>query len=192
MSFSLPIHLLRQHLFCPRVPWFQEVLNYKPPQPQWVRQGVDFHKRQASVFRHRTLKRFGLEQASKRFHVPVQSDHWKMHGIMDCVLETATAAYAVEIKLAGRKPSKGHVLQVAAYGLLLSDVLGKPCRRAFVVIEEKGKTWPVEMTPSRIAEVLRIRGEISRNLERCRMPDSSATNAQCTQCEYLNYCNDRE
>ncbi len=192
MSFSLPVHLLRQHLFCPRVPWFQELLNYKPPQPQWVRQGLDFHQRQASVFRHRTLKRFGLEQASKRFHVPVQSDKWKMHGIVDCVLETETAVYAVEIKLAGRKPGKGHILQVAAYGLLLPETLGKPCQRAFVVIEEKGKTWPVEMTRQRIAEIVRIRDEISKNLERARMPDSAATNAQCTQCEYLNYCNDRE
>lgn len=192
MSFSLPIHLLRQHLFCPRIPWFQELLNYKPPQPQWVRQGLDFHQRQASVFRHRTLQRFGLQQASKRFQVAVQSAHWKMHGIVDCVLESESAVYAVEIKLAGRKPGSGHILQVAAYGLLLSETLAKPCPRGFVVIEEKGKTWPVELTEARIAEVISIREAISSNLERARMPDSGATNAQCSQCEYLNYCNDRE
>jgi len=192
MCFSLPVHLLRQHLFCPRIPWFQELLDYRPPQPQWVRQGVDFHQRQAAVFRHRTLKRFGLEEASKRFHVPVQSDRWAMHGMVDCVLETETAVYAVEIKLSGSKPRKGHILQVTAYGLLLADTQAKPCRRAFVVTEEKGKTWPVEITELRIAEVTATRDAIMKNLEGSRMPDSAASNAQCTQCEYLNYCNDRE
>jgi CRISPR-associated exonuclease Cas4 len=191
MSFSLPVHLLRQHRFCPRVPWFQELLNFKPPQPQWVRQGVAFHQHQESVFRHRTLKRFGLEQASKHFHLPVQSGRWQMHGIVDCALETETAVYAVEIKMAGRKPAKGHILQVVAYGLLLADMRAKPCPRAFVVIEQRGKTWPVEIMPSHIDQVIRIRNEILNNLERACMPDSAATDAQCTQCEYLNHCNDR-
>jgi len=192
MSFSLPIHLLRQHLFCPRVPWFQELLEFKPPQPAWVRQGVVFHQRQPSVFRHRTLKRFGLEQAHRDFHVPVQSGQWRMHGIVDCVLETDTAVHAVEIKLAGRKPGRGHILQVGAYGLLVAEKYKKTSRRAFVVTEEKGKTWPVEITEQLVGDIIRTRDVILGNLARSRLPDSPASHAQCTQCEYLNYCNDRE
>ncbi len=191
MSFSLPVHLLRQHLFCPRVPWFQELLDFKPPQPAWVQQGVAFHTRQKAVFRHRTLKRFGLEQAEKTFHLPVHSERWGMHGIVDCVLETDAEAFAVEIKLAGGKPARGHLAQVTAYGLLLRDVLGKTSSTAFVVTGKTGKTWPVPLTDQRIEEVIRLRDEICRNLERARFPDSSAGEAQCTQCEYLNYCNDR-
>ena len=191
MSFSLPVHLLRQHLFCPRVPWFQELLNFRPPQNQWVRQGVEFHDRQKEVFRHRTLKRFGLQAARRYFHYPVRSERWCLHGVVDCVLETEDEAFAVEIKLAGRAPSRGSILQVAAYGMLLPEAMGKPCRRAFVVLQRQGKTWPVVIDTKRIEAVLRIRDEIIANLQAALFPDSPASDAQCCQCEYLNYCNDR-
>lgn len=191
MSFSLPVHLLRQHLFCPRIPWFQELLDYKPPQPAWVRQGVAFHEHQQAVFRHRSLRRFGLEQANKTFHVSVQSEKLHLHGIIDCVLETQENLYPVEIKLAAGKPTPGHLAQVTAYGLLLADEMGKPCSLGFVVTGKQGKTWPVELTARQIESTLKLRDRICHHLEQGRMPDSAASEAQCTQCEYLNYCNDR-
>ena len=191
MSFSLPVHLLRQHLFCPRVPWFQELLNFRPPQNQWVRQGMEFHERQREIFRHRTLKRFGLHAAQRHFHYPVRSKHKRLHGVVDCVLETENEVFAVEIKLAGRSPSRGTILQVAAYAMLLPEAMGKPCRKAFVVLQRRGKTWPVTIDTERINEVEQVRDQILANLHAARFPDSSATETQCCQCEYLNYCNDR-
>ena len=191
MSYSLPVHLLRQHLFCPRVPWFQELLDFRPPQTQWVRQGMEFHERQKEIFRHRTLKRFGLQAARRHFHYRVRSKHWRLHGVVDCVLETKHEVFAVEIKLAGRSPSRGSILQVAAYGMLLPETIGKPCCKAFIVLQRRGKTWPVTIDAKRINEVERVRDQIFANLHAARFPDSPATEAQCCQCEYLNYCNDR-
>ena len=190
-SYSLPVHLLRQHLFCPRIPWYQEVMGLRPARPQWVRQGEAFHQQQKEIFRHRSLKRFGLEHAEKQFNVPVASATWQMHGVVDMVLETPRESHAVEIKLSGHKPTRGHFLQLAAYAILLGEKTKKPAEKGFVLMHNRGKTYPVLVDKRLREEVARLRDAILVNLMQNGLPDSPATPAQCTQCEFLNHCNDR-
>jgi CRISPR-associated exonuclease Cas4 len=190
-DYSLPVHLLRQHLFCPRIPWYQEVLGLKPARPQWVRQGEEFHKKQREIFKHRSLKRFRLEQAEKRFDYPVASQRWKMHGIIDLALLTAQTAHAVEIKISGNKPTRGHRLQLAAYAVLLEETTGKDASKGFILLHHRGKTYPVTIDESLRQKLQTVRAQILKNLFDSGLPDSPATPAQCTQCEYLNHCNDR-
>jgi len=191
MSYSLPVHLLRQHRFCPRIPWFQEVLEFRPPRPEWVRQGEKFDQQQQRLFSHRTMKRFALDQAERIFHDPVSSDTLLMHGIVDCTLLTANAVYPVEIKLAGKRPRKGHTFQLAAYGMLLEEKYSKPVPRGFILMNQRGTTWPIEITQEIQNQVCQVRDIILEQLQNSGMPESSANHAQCIQCEYLNYCNDR-
>lgn len=192
MSYSLPVHLLRQYCFCPRIPWYQEVLGLRPIRPLWVQQGENFDTRQPRLFRQRTLLRFGLQTAHREFGVSVASEQLHMHGRVDCVLKTETELFPVEIKLAGRKPDRGHILQLAAYGMLLAATYRKPVRRGFILMGKRGKSWAIEINQQLRREVCRVRDSILLVLEEARMPDSSASIAQCGQCEYLNWCNDRE
>ena len=191
MSYSLPIHLLRQYCFCPRIPYFQELLKLNPPRPQWVKQGEALHNKQAQVFKHRTLKRFGLENAEQRFEVFVQSESLQLHGIVDSLLISESHCYPIEIKLSGNKPTKGQIIQLAAYAIVVRQQFELVCDKGFVLLGEKGKTYPVEVDSDMEKQVLKIRDRIFNDLEKSYTPDSSATPAQCTQCEYLNYCNDR-
>src|SRR3989344_8100597 len=96
--YSLPVHLLRQHVFCPRIPYFIEGLGITPEAPLWVQQGQDYHARQEQLSRDRTLKRFGLEHATRQFRVHLSSTRLGTHGIADALLETATEVYPVEFK----------------------------------------------------------------------------------------------
>jgi len=192
MSYSLPIHLLRQYRFCERIPNFQELLKLNPTRPLWVNQGQQLHAKQKQVFKHRTLKRFGLETAQQEFDVAVSDDTLQLHGIVDSVLITDDAIYPIEFKLAGTKPTKGQRLQLIAYGMLLEKTYQLPCHQGFILFEQKGKTYPVQMSENNKQNVKITRDKIIKNLEKGLMPNSSATASQCSQCEYLNYCNDRD
>lgn len=192
MLYSIPIHLLRQYSFCERIPNFQELLKLNPPRPQWVKQGEELHKKQQKVFKNRTLKRFGLEAAKQDFNITVDSSSLQLHGIVDSVLITDEQIYPIEFKLAGKKPTKGQLLQLTAYGMLLEKTYKLPCKTGFILYEERGKTHTVNFTEKSKQQVKNVRNKIIKGLENALMPHSSATASQCTQCEYLNYCNDRD
>ncbi len=86
---------------------------------------------------------------------------------------------------------KGQILQLTAYGLLLQEKYDLPCQMGFILYETRGKTHQINFDEKRIQQVMIIRDKILNDLENSYMPDSPATPAQCTQCEYLNHCNDR-
>ena len=65
------------------------------------------------------------------------------------------------------------------------------CQTGFILYESKGKTHQINFDKKRIQQVIIIRDKILSDLDNSYMPDSPATPSQCTQCEYLNYCDDR-
>ena len=192
MSFSLPINLLRQYCFCPRIPYFQELLKLNVPRPAWVKQGEHLHQQQPQAFKHRSLKRFGLEQAEQVFNISIGSETLQLHGIIDSLLITKDTIYPIEFKLSGHKPSRGQILQLTAYGMLAEEKYQRLFRKGFILYEQKGKTVPILIQEQHRQQVLSIRDTILADLKQACLPDSPATATQCTQCEYLNYCNDRD
>lgn len=65
------------------------------------------------------------------------------------------------------------------------------CKTGFILYENKGKTHSIEFTKERQKQVIEIKEKILDDLEKSYLPESPATPVQCTQCEYLNHCNDR-
>lgn len=191
MSYSLPVSLLVQFYFCTRIPYFQELLKIQPIYPQWVEQGREFHGTQKKVFQHRTLKRFGLEKATQRFSIEVQSANIHLHGILDSLLIAENTAFPIEFKLGEQKPLKRHIIQLTAYTMLIEEQMNISCKKGFILSGKKGKCYPIEITNSYRNEVLKTRDKILYCFDKSYLPDSSASSYQCAQCEYLNYCNDR-
>ncbi len=126
-SSSLPVSLLRQYTFCPRIPWFMETLGLNPPRPPWVRQGIDHHQRERMLQRRRRLSRYGLDEARLVEEPQLRAPELGLHGRPDALLETEDAAYPLEFKLGDSRPANGHLLQIAAYALLAESSLGA-CR----------------------------------------------------------------
>ena len=191
-SSSLPVSLLRQYAFCPRIPWFMEALGLNPPRPPWVRQGTDHHQRERMLQRRRRLSRYGLTEARLIEEPQLYAPDIGLHGRPDALLETENAVYPLEFKLGDSKPASGHLLQVAAYALLAESVRGKPSPAGFILYGERGKTLRVEMDTRMRGKVMKACANLKQALEKGLLPVSAASAAQCTQCEFLNYCNDRE
>lgn len=188
---SLPAHLIRQHAFCPRIPYFIEGLGIAPERPLWVQQGQDYHARQERLTKDRTLGRFGLDRATRHFQVRLSCQRLGAHGIADALLETEGQVYPVEFKTELSATGRGQVLQLIAYGIMAEATRRKRFTAGFLLYGRKGKTQRIERTEALVEEVGRTIEAIWRNLAAARMPESAASTAQCGQCEYLNYCNDR-
>ena len=80
-TYKLPIHLIRQYLFCPRVVYFLEVLNIPKVSPVWVKEGENHHKKQAELFKRRTLTRFHLEDALFKSNINLSHEDFNFYGI---------------------------------------------------------------------------------------------------------------
>lgn len=189
--FDIPIYLIRQHLFCPRIPFFLEIQKRKPILPLWVTQGSYHHDKQKKLMNRRTLARFGLENADTFFDVPLSSEEYNFHGIADAVIVDEKHVYPIEHKLHGKHPAYSQIMQLVAYAILAEKKYKRPCTTGFILFENRGKTHSIQIDMEKRNKLLGILQIIRNNLEGV-LPSSSASMHQCSQCEFLTYCNDRE
>lgn len=188
-DLSIPINIIREWCFCPRVVYYRELLNLKTQKPLWVVQGEDFHNKVEHLEKRRSFKRYGLNTAVRHFNVNLKSSKYHIHGIVDWVLETDSNVYIVEYKINPNPNSLGHKLQITAYALLAQEYFNKPCKVAFLTSDKK--SYEIEINNELVQRLYQTIDEISICLKSAIKPDTSASDHQCIQCQYLNFCNDR-
>lgn len=189
---SIPASIIRQFIFCPRIPFYNEVLGINPGDRLWQTQGVDYHQRQAMLIKRHNLKQYGLEQPKIEHNVLLRSEILGIHGICDALLISAEELCVLEFKLNSTKaPHRGHVMQLAAYAMMAQEQYGLECRQMFVLYGTKGQTYKIQLTQELRSQVLSLVENIKKSLVKPLLPNSSASVGQCGQCEYFNFCADR-
>ena len=190
MLSSVPVNLLRQWCYCPRVVYYMELTETPVHRPLWVKQGEDFHLLEEKLWQRRNLSRFKLASGKTYHNLAMRNDELGLHGIVDMAIETDDAVYAVEFKLSPNNKKRGDILQLTAYAMLLEKHFSKPSPVGFLA--GKGKVLHIiGMDRARYQEVMTTIDEIRQMLQRGLKPESSATVVQCCACEYVNFCNDR-
>ena len=190
MSSSIPVNLIRQWCYCPRVVYYQETINHSIHRPSWVKQGTEFHSLEENLWKRRNLSRFNLKDGKKYYQFPLESDTLGIHGIVDMAIETEDFVYAIEFKLSTSNKKRKDILQLVAYALLLEEHFSKPSTIGFLIGKEK-ILHSIPVNEEKKQEVLTIIKAINISLSKALKPDSNATSHQCSACEYINYCNDR-
>ena len=190
-TYKLPIHLIRQFLFCPRVVYFLEVLNIPRVSPIWVKEGEKHHQKQAELFKRRTLARFNLENSTFKNNVNLFHNDFNFHGICDGLIISNKNIYPVEIKLHGTKPTKAQKMQLIAYGILAEKIYEKDFNLGFITFEKNAKTIPIKVDEKQKKELINWVEKIIEMIKKEKLPYSDASEEKCTQCEFENYCNDR-
>ncbi len=191
-SFSIPVSLIRQHCFCPRIPFFNEVLHINPSDRLWQEQGTRYHLQQTILNKRRNLSRYGYSSGILHQNVELAGSLLPCHGRCDAILETDEEIVPIEFKLQLHRFNRGQQLQLVAYGMLAQEKFNKPCNEGFLLYGNRGKTFRLEIKDELKSKVKQVVNEIFENLQRALMPTSPASEAQCSQCEYLNFCGDRE
>lgn len=193
-SYSIPVSMLRQWAYCPRIVIFMEVMRIKTPSPMHVSQGVTLHNRYAMLEKRRGLSRFGLEGFQKEFSISMQSKRYGIHGIVDGILIGETGVHVLEFKPERQIVPYGHLYQTMGYGLLAEEHYGKPLKGLHILHGEKGKTVSVvedDLEKYR-TKTISIIDDMIHAISLGAIPPSSAHDSKCAQCEYINFCNDRD
>ncbi len=189
--FDIPVHLVKEYLVCPRIPFFLEVQKKKSVLPLWIIQGSYHHQEQEKLMNKRTLRRFDIEDTEVLYKVPLRSDSMHMHGIVDMLLIGEEYVYPVEFKLHGNRPTYFQIMQLVAYALLAEETYNKTCKTAFVMFEAKGKTFPVSIDEKKRQGLQKVLHDLRESFTGT-LPDSSVPLTHCIQCRFLTFCNDRE
>jgi len=190
MSYSVPVSLIRQWCYCPRVVYYMELTDIAFHRPAWVKQGENFHRTETTLWQRRNLSRFNLDEGEIHHNLTMRDDGLELHGIVDMAIETDDAVYSVEFKLSATSKKRGDQLQLAGYAMLLEKHFSKPSPVGFLV--GKGKVLhSINIDADKRDAVKAIADKIRRMLRRGLKPESSASVAQCCACEYVNFCNDR-
>ena len=190
LSNSIPVNLIRQWCYCPRVVYYMELTNVAFHRPIWVKQGEAFHARERQLWNRRNLSRFDLKNGKKYHNLHLRDSNLSLHGKVDMAIETDKAVYAVEFKLSANCKKRGDQLQLVAYAMLLEKHFLKPSQVGFLV--GTGNVLHIisidkHKRKSVVDNVKQIKTMLSQGVK----PDSSASVFQCCNCEYVNFCNDR-
>lgn len=190
---SIPISLIRQYCFCPRIPFFYLVYGMTPELKPWVEEGLTFHERMSVLQKRRNLSSVRFDEGRFVPHVDVKSELLKFHGRVDGVFfSNAGDIYPIEFKLAEKEEiRRAHVLQLSAYALALEEKYGKTIQQGFLVLGKKSKVFGIRIDDQKREDVKECLEHIKASLVTGLLPESSASERQCCQCEYLNFCADR-
>lgn len=190
---SIAVSLIRQHHFCSRIPFLMSVKQLNPPRGTWVEAGIALHQRIENLLKRRNLLPLtDNETYTLQTEVKVFNEEFDYHGICDAVLTTKSGKIIpLEIKTRFSPPKIGEKLQLCAYAQLLEAMHNVTIPKGYILFEEKTRYKEIQFD-----EVLRMKlavtmKEIRNNFSRGLLPSSNATEAQCSQCEFLNFCADR-
>ncbi|MEM2211366.1 MAG: CRISPR-associated protein Cas4 [Nitrososphaerales archaeon] len=184
----IPIFLIKQYHFCPRIVYFSEVLGVRERITELMREGEELHKdEEERDKRRKTLlgKRLGPIGISQ---LCLKSMRLNLQGKVD-VIQIGEEVVIVERKAskALRRVPKNHLYQIAAYSLLVEDVLGKNVKKALIHYLKSDKVVIVEITDDIKKHVLWTLNQIKKIIEYEYLPPYKERVA-CKTCGYRWVC----
>ena len=189
---DLAVSDVRQHVYCPRIPYFR--LGLRLPHrfvTGAMQEGILEHRRTEDLEHRRSLRAYGLADGERLFDVHLRSERLGLGGRLDMVIRRASEVIPVEFKNSCGPLGLHHKYQLTAYALLAEEHFGRPVRRCFVYFIPLKRAQAVEITPATRAYTRRVLDEIRRAVAGERMPPGTRVLARCHVCEFLPYCNDR-
>jgi len=181
---------LRQWAYCGRVLFYRYVAPVPHLETHKMRLARRVEGLEQALENRRTAKRYGLSGVSKRFDVFLESEELGLSGRLDLLLEDAGRAWPVEVKDTTGGLRDNHVVQLAAYGLLVEACLEKKCSDGYVYFPRQRQVRAVTLDEATKEKAMARVAEIRAMIEAQVMPPRTNLAARCRDCEYRNYCGD--
>lgn len=193
-QYSIPISMLRQYCFCPRIPYFYLVRQIVPAEKVWMRQGIDEHTRQSMLNKRRNLSRYGIDSENWTIlhNVELFSETKSLHGICDAIIKAPLENILLEFKNTENLfNNTGSKIQLCAYALCYEEMFQTNVNRGFILYGKKGKCYEIAFDNELREKTEKTRDAIIKTIIKGTLPDSSAESNKCSQCEFFNFCSDR-
>ncbi|MBE8540195.1 CRISPR-associated protein Cas4 [Geoglobus acetivorans] len=116
-SFEFPVSMVKQYLYCPRIPYFILVLGFKERTTELMKYGKEEHEKR--------MKK--LERKGWKTNVYLKSERFGIYGYVDGLRQTPDGYEVYEFKNSEyrKKSAKIHLYQTACYALLVEDNFGR-------------------------------------------------------------------
>lgn len=186
---ELTVTDVRQHVYCPRIPYYRYILPLERPVTAKMDLGKEEHEITSAKEARRTLKAYGIKEGERRFGVDLYSESLGLRGKIDMVIFTPHEVIPVEYKMAA-EIGLHHKYQLTAYAMLAEHTFGGTVSRAFAYLTPAKKAREIPITPAMRAHVKKILGELHASIENERLPRPTPHRKRCTDCEYRRFCGD--
>ena len=122
---------------------------------------------------------------------PLFSRRHLLTGKPDYLVEDRRGKIPVEVKSMPSPPSpyRSHVLQLAAYCLLVEDEYGQP--PSYGIVKYRDRAYAVEYTAQLRAQLLSVLDEMRHHLDADDVCPSHANPNRCRACGYRDQCEER-
>jgi CRISPR-associated exonuclease Cas4 len=187
---DLTVTDLKQWAYCPRIPYYHHVMPVEFARTYKMERGRDVEAAVQAMEKRRGLRRYGLERGERRFGVWLHSASLQLAGKLDLLIVTQDAAYPVDFKDTEGGVRYNHRIQLAAYAMIVEEVLERPVPMTFVYLVPSRQLVRVAIGDRERAEVMRAVGVMWRVIKDENMPEPTTVRARCTACEFRNYCAD--
>ena len=187
---SLRVTDLKQYFYCPRIIYY----NYCLPVPRLItppmQVGAVEHEVISVLERRRNLKRFGLGEGKRMFHVTMQSTSLGLTGVLDMLVATEERAFPVEFKYTSQPVNLNAKYQTVAYAMMVEEYTSKPVENAFIYRIPDRKVTVVTMSAVLRERVLCALSDIRELILHEIQPDPPNQRGKCVECEFRRYCRD--
>ncbi len=186
---ELTVSDIRQHAYCPRIPYYRYAMPLERPVTAKMDLGKEEHETTSAKEARRTLKAYGIKEGERRFGVSLYSESLGLRGKIDMVILTPREVIPVEYKMAA-EVGLHHKYQLTAYAMLAEHTFGGTASRAFVYLTPAKKALEIPITPAMRDHVKKILGGLRASIENERLPAPTPHRKRCTDCEYRRFCGD--
>jgi CRISPR-associated exonuclease Cas4 len=186
---ELTVTDIRQHVYCPRIPYYRYTLPLERPVTAKMDLGKEEHETTSAKEARRTLKAYGIKEGERRFGVDLYSESLGLRGNIDMIIFTPHEVMPVEYKMAV-EIGLHHKYQLTAYAILAEHTFGGTVTRAFVYLTPVKKPLEVPITAAMRAHVKKILAELHAFIGDERLPRPTPHRRRCTDCEYRRFCGD--
>lgn len=180
---------LKQYEYCPRVLFFERCWPDFRPRTYKMDAGRGAHENESKLAARRTLGKLGLENGERHFDVRLLSNRLGLHGIVDEIIVTSTAAYPIDYKLA-RQFSLQYKVQLATYGLLIEDQWNLPAPTGYLWLITSHKVERVILDSLLREQAYAMLQEMRLIIAQEMMPAPTPRRTRCRDCEFRRVCND--
>jgi CRISPR-associated exonuclease Cas4 len=189
-KLMLRVNDLKQYDYCPRVVYYQYVMPVERKVTFKMEHGKSAEARLDALEQRRGVRRYGLPDGQRHFHVWLMSEILGLSGKLDLLIESSTGWYPVDFKETSGPARSNHFLQLCGYALLVEEAYQRPVARGFIYLIPPNSVEPVEMTVELRSNTLVALDRIREMIVSQRVPAATEVRGRCTDCEYRNYCGD--
>ncbi|MCS6303981.1 MAG: CRISPR-associated protein Cas4 [Nitrospira sp.] len=190
LKLKLRVNDLKQYEYCPRVVYYQYVMPVERKATFKMEHGRSAEDRLDELERRRGMRRYGLPDGRRHFHVWLTSDRLGLSGKLDLLIESSTGWYPVDFKETTGAVRSNHLFQLCGYAFLIEEAYGGSVSQGFIYLIPGDRAEPVALTDQLRIDTLNALEKIREMIRLQRVPEPTEVQARCTDCEYRNYCGD--